>query len=108
MKKTVSRRLMPTLRAGFTAPGDPGRAGLSAREAGTPHAARRAKRADYTGSPRTKSSAPRPRGGRRGRFDRGEGLRPDGEPADFAGERLRARAQAIEGVAQPLHGCEAG
>src|SRR2546426_2938384 len=55
MHTTVSRRLMPTLRAGFTALGGPKRAALSAREAGTPVAARRAKRAEYTGSRRTMS-----------------------------------------------------
>src|SRR2546425_10601078 len=55
MNKTVRRRLMPILRAGFTAPGDPKRAALSAREAGTPVAARRAKRAEYTGSRRAMS-----------------------------------------------------
>jgi hypothetical protein len=57
MNEIVSRRLMPTLRAGFTALGDPERAALSAREAGTPVAARRAKRAEYTGSRRTMSRA---------------------------------------------------
>src|SRR5213594_2925056 len=55
MNEIVSRRLMPTLRAGFTALGVPERAALSAREAGTPVAARRAKRAEYTGSRRTMS-----------------------------------------------------
>src|SRR2546426_914502 len=81
MNKTVRRRLMLILRAGFTAPGDPKRAALSAREAGTPVAARRAKRAEYTGSRRAMSR-------RRTRADRTSG-RPalefpvqadDGEP----------------------------
>ena len=42
---------MPTLRAGFTALEGPKRAALAARVAGTPVAARRAKRAEYYRKP---------------------------------------------------------
>src|SRR5439155_1990721 len=89
----------------FHRAGDPERALSSAREAGTPHPARRAK---YTGSRRTMSIP-----ARRVRLPRwvreaGGALRPDGEGGDFGGDGLRVTAQSFEGLAKPLRRGQVG
>src|SRR6266545_4599493 len=106
MKKTVSRRLMPTMRAGFTALGDPKRAALSAREAGTPVAARlMLARAGWLGGLVARTArrrGPVPRGPAAARPAGAKSLFPDGEGSGFEGNGVHPGAQGFEGALEAL------